>query len=176
MPKVADPDCRTGKPDTAKTKKRGSRSAPRPPPPAADLGMLDELLGYHLRRAQAAVFGDFMRTMAQDRITPGQFGVLTLIRQNPGLNQSGLARLLGIERSTMVAVIDGLEERGLVARKKSGSDKRAYLLALTKAGNALLARVEPKVRRHEKRIAADLDTDEVASLVHLLKRVAENAS
>ncbi|MFQ5971270.1 MAG: MarR family winged helix-turn-helix transcriptional regulator [Alphaproteobacteria bacterium] len=133
--------------------------------------MLDRLLGYHLRRAQVAVFGDFMRTMANDRITPGQFGVLTLIDRNPGLNQSALARVLGIERSTMAAVIDGLEDRRLVARHESVSDRRSNTLALTQQGKDLLAEVQPKVRRHEKRIAVGLEPDEVAALIGLLRRV-----
>ncbi len=139
--------------------------------PPLHKGQLGELLGYHLRRAQAAVFADFMRSMAQDRITPGQFGVLVLIESNPGLNQSALARALGIERSTMVAVIDGLEARKLVARQGSVSDRRAKVLSLTERGKALLADVAPKVRRHEKRIAADLNSQEVAALIALLKRV-----
>lgn len=136
-----------------------------------DKGMLDRLLGYHLRRAQVAVFGDFMRTMANDRITPGQFGVLTLIDRNPGLNQSALARVLGIERSTMAAVIDGLEDRRLVTRHESVSDRRSNTLALTQQGKDLLAEVQPKVRRHEKRIAVALEPDEVAALIGLLRRV-----
>ncbi len=138
---------------------------------SVDYGMLDELLGYHLRRVQAIVFGDFMRTMAKDRITPGQFGVLTLIDRNPGLNQSALARVLGIERSTMVAVIDRLEDRRLVARRKSPSDRRSYTLALTRQGAALLVKVRPRIRRHEKRIAAGLEPGEVAALIDLLRRI-----
>lgn len=134
-------------------------------------GLLDELLGYHLRRAQAAVFADFMDSMAQDRVTPGQFGVLVLIDSNPGLNQSALARALGIERSTMVAVIDGLEARKLVARRGSTSDRRAKVLSLTRQGKTLLAKVTPKVRNHENRIAADLDAEESAALIALLKRI-----
>lgn len=156
---------------------RGDRRKGRPPErqDTLDRGLLDELLGYHLRRAQAAVFADFMRTMADDRITPGQFGVLVLIDRNPGLNQSALARVLGIERSTMVAVIDGLEDRELVARRGSVSDRRAKVLSLTGQGQALLAEVKPKVRRHEKRIAADLDTGEVKALIDLLRRVSPRA-
>ncbi len=149
--------------------RRPTRPVKKPNP--MHRGMLDELLGYHLRRAQAAVFADFMRTMAEDGITPGQFGVLVLIDRNPGLNQSALARTLGIERSTMVAVIDGLEARKLVARQGSVADRRAKVLSLTKRGKSLLADVAPKVRHHENRIAEDLDAEEVAALIALLKRV-----
>jgi DNA-binding MarR family transcriptional regulator len=156
--------------------KPGSRQGRKPTKPlrtagSVDTGMLDDLLGYHLRRAQAAVFGDFMRTMANDRITPGQFGVLTLIDRNPDLNQSALARVLGIERSTMVAVIDRLEGRRLVARLESASDRRSYVLALTERGKSLLAEVKPKVRRHEKRISAGIEPDDVAALIGFLKRI-----
>jgi len=81
-----------------------------------DFGILPELIGYHVRRAQLYLFADFARTMADAQITPGQFGVLSLVAANPGLTQSALARAVRIERSTMVAVIDALQGRGLVER------------------------------------------------------------
>ena len=66
-------------------------------------------MGYHLRRAQISFFNDFENSMDGVQITPGQFGVITLITVNSGLTQSALACAVGIERSTMVAVIDVLE-------------------------------------------------------------------
>ncbi len=139
--------------------------------PPARSGLLHELMGYHLRRAQSAVFSDFMSVMADDQITPGQFGVLVLIDENTGLNQSALAKALGIERSTMVGVIDGLEKRGLVKRQKSLSDKRAHALTLTSTGHTLLNGVKPKVLEHEQRIANELSVKEMETLVALLKRI-----
>lgn len=136
-----------------------------------DFGPLDGLIGYHLRRAQARVFADFMAAMAEDGVTPGQFGVLTLIDANSGLSQSSLAKALGIERSTMVEVIDRLEAQGLVARRKSPRDRRSYALDLTDVGRARLADLRPKVRRHEARIAAGLTADEVRVLTALLRRI-----
>ena len=147
----------------------------RPHQATASHGLLDGLLGYHLRRAQAAVFDDFMRTMAGEGITPGQFGVLALIDGNDGLNQSTLARALGIERSTLVAVIDKLQARGLVERRESALDKRSYALGLTAAGRDLFARLRDRVRIHEERIAADLEPGEAAQLVGLLSKVARPA-
>ncbi|MDH5748296.1 MAG: MarR family transcriptional regulator [Rhodospirillales bacterium] len=140
-----------------------------------DMGMLEDLFGYHLRRAQAAVFEDFMRTMTESRLTPGQFGVLILIDRNKGLSQSALARALGIERSTMVAVINGLEDRNLVERHPSATDGRSYALSLSPLGNRLLADTKPRVRRHEKRLTAGLKPGEVETLTDLLKRISETA-
>ncbi len=145
------------------------------PEKCIDMGMLGELFGYHLRRAQGAVFEDFMRTMADSRLTPGQFGVLILIDRNNGLSQSALARALGIERSTMVAVIDGLEERNLVERRPSATDGRSYALSLSSPGKRLLADTKPRVRRHEKRLTAGLKPGEMDTLIELLQRISGEA-
>jgi DNA-binding MarR family transcriptional regulator len=136
------------------------------------LDLLPGLIGYHLRRAQVTVFNDFVRTMAEEKITPGQFGVLTLIRANPGLTQSALARAVGIERSTMVAVIDALEGRTLVERQAAPADRRSYALILTADGERLLERLNPLVLGHEERIARDLNAAERRTLIALLDRIA----
>jgi DNA-binding MarR family transcriptional regulator len=136
-----------------------------------DFDLLPSLIGYHLRRAQISVFNDFVRTMAEQKVTPGQFGVLDLISANPGLTQSALARAVGIERSTMVAVIDALEARKLVERRRAPTDRRSYALVLTTEGIALLDRLKPMVLDHEKRIAADLSARERDALISLLKRI-----
>ena len=144
-----------------------------------DYGMLTELVGYHLRRAQATVFDDFMRTMAKDGngdgngdgVTPGQFGVLVLIGSNPGASQSTIAKAIGVERSTMVAVIDRLQERGLVSREVSEVDRRSYALKLTADGAALTTRLGKRVRDHERRIASALSGEEKEMLIRLLRRI-----
>ena len=141
-----------------------------------DWGMLDELVGFHLRRAQSVVFDKFMQVMKDQKVTPGQFGVLTLIEENPGLNQSGLASALGIERSTMVAVINMLEDRGLVSRKESPVDRRSYILSLTGQGSELLGIVNNKVRHHEAVITAVLDEQEKETLIRMLKKISGHSS
>src|SRR5262249_18468991 len=73
-----------------------------------DYGILPSLLAYRLRQAKARFSQHFAKTVGQDGITLGQFDVLTLIARNPGLTQTTLARAVGIERSTMVVVIDRL--------------------------------------------------------------------
>jgi len=136
-----------------------------------DQGELPDLVGYHLRRAQKAVFGHFSDSLSEVGISPGQFGVLTLIDANQGLSQSALAKILGIERSTMVAVIDRLETQNWVERKVSKTDRRSYALALTQAGTALLGQVRPLVVDHEAQISAGLSDTEKAQLIDFLDRV-----
>lgn len=136
-----------------------------------NFGLLPELIGYHLRRAQVAVFADFAKTMADAQVTPGQFGVISLIGANPGLTQSALARAVGIERSTMVAVIDALQGRGLVERRPSPVDRRSYALALSAEGEALLEKLKPMVRAHERKLARNLSADDRTKLIELLSRI-----
>ena len=143
-----------------------------PPQDRINYGVLTELVGYGLRRAQAAVFSHFLKSVGKTGVSPGQFGVLVVIKENAGLNQSALAKALGIERSTMVAVIDRLESHGWVERVNSETDRRSYALALTTAGVELVARVTPRVRSHERQIAAQLSEQEKVMLMEMLERVA----
>jgi DNA-binding MarR family transcriptional regulator len=135
-------------------------------------GMLTSLIGYHLRRAQIAVFQHFAATMGAAEITPGQFGVLTVIDTNPGLSQTQLGNALGIDRSTVVAVIDRLESRGLVVRAVSPSDRRSHALRLSDEGTRLLRRLEELVRSHEGHIARALSAEDKQLLIELLDRIA----
>ena len=136
-----------------------------------DYGVLPTLIGYNLRRAQLKVFQNFQSTMSPFDLTPGQFGVLTLINENEGLSQSDLGTALGIDRSTMVAVIDRLEGRDLVVRGPSPSDRRSYALRLSAHGKKVMADILPRLREHEAAIAGALSESEQATLISLLRRV-----
>jgi len=138
---------------------------------AVDLGMLPQLLGYQLRRAQVAVFQHFGETMGALDITPGQFGMLAVIDSNPGLSQTQLGNALGIDRSTVVAMIDRLEARGLVIRATAPNDRRSHALRLSEDGGAMLRKLEGMVRAHERHISRALSADDQRRLIQLLGRV-----
>jgi DNA-binding MarR family transcriptional regulator len=142
-----------------------------------DRGVLPSLLGYVLRRAQSAVFGDFAATFANagEALTPGEFGLLVLVERNAGLSQMALARALGIDRSTLVPILDRLQARGLLIRHRSPTDGRTHALQLTAEGDKALARFTRLVRAHEKRIASGLSSAEIASLIELLDKVHRSA-
>jgi DNA-binding MarR family transcriptional regulator len=145
-------------------------------PPSVDrrLGLLPRLLGYRLRQAQIAVFEDFQRAMDGLDVTPGRFGVLEVIAANSGLSQSELGNILGIDRSTVVAVIDRLEAGDLVRRMKVATDRRSYALTLGERGRAIIDELRRRVLAHEQRIARNLGAAERQSLLDLLDRVARD--
>jgi len=138
-----------------------------------DRGLLPSLLGYALRRAQSAVFADFAATFAKagEALAPGEFGLLVLVDRNAGLSQMALARALGIDRSTLVPILDRLQARGLLVRRGSPTDGRTHALMLTPAGAKALVRFARLVRTHERRIASHLSTAETRTLIELLEKV-----
>jgi DNA-binding MarR family transcriptional regulator len=133
-------------------------------------GMLSGLLGYRLRLAQQIVFRDFSRTVAE--LSPGRVGILLLIDANPGVTQSDLAHAVGLDRSTMVGLVDTLEDRHLIERRR-GEDRRTNGLWLTRAGRSLLGRLKKRIDLHERRVAARLNAAERAQLIALLEKLAE---
>ena len=99
---------------------------------------LPTLMGYHLCCTQISFFKDFEKSMSEVQITPGQFGVITLIPANPSLTQLAFAHAVSIERSTMVTVIDIIESRNLVKGRSSLADERSYALVFSAEGSDML--------------------------------------
>jgi DNA-binding MarR family transcriptional regulator len=117
---------------------------------------LDELPGHLIRRLQQIAVGIFMDETNDLNITPVQFALLFAASREPGLDQRTLAGRIGFDTSTIGAVVDRLEGRGLIERRTSPDDKRVRLLSVTRAGKALLARATPAMRRAQRRMLAPL--------------------
>jgi DNA-binding MarR family transcriptional regulator len=133
-------------------------------------GVLPQLIGYRLRVAQQTVFRDFAVSVGE--LSPGRAGMLLLIEANPGVPQGRLAEAVKLDRSTMVGVVDSLEDRGLIERRR-GTDRRTNGLWLTRAGKVLAARLRRRIEQHEDRVAARLSGAERAQLLALLEKLAQ---
>jgi len=136
-------------------------------------GFLEGLIGYQLRRAQTVLFQDFTLALGEKQITPGQFGLLVKIKHNQGISQTGLAKAVGVERSTLGETIDRFEKRNLVERRKHETDRRAYALFLTAEGEQFLESIMPIVFAHEKKVARFFTEPEKAVLLELLRKLAD---
>lgn len=106
---------------------------------ALDTASTAGIIGYRLRRAQLSVFQKFLATFDTLKLRPADYSVLVLIADNPGRKQTEIAEVLGIKRTNFVTLVHGLEDRGLVERTPSSTDKRANALHLTTEGVAFLA-------------------------------------
>lgn len=132
---------------------------------------LEGFIGYNLKRAYMILQQDFRRTLGDDGFAPRVFSTLALVVQFPNISQSGLARMLGIERSGLVAIVDELEGRGLLARTNVPGDRRVQALVATEAGVAAHGEAHSAVRAHEDRMLSGLDTAEKQALMEILKKI-----
>ncbi|MEI4486052.1 MarR family transcriptional regulator [Frigidibacter sp. MR17.14] len=118
------------------------------------------------------------RRVLDQRLAPfglGEAGwpvLLHLARLGDGQTQAELAARIGVDASGLVRVIDGLEGRGLVARQPDPNDRRARRIALTAAGRASVAEMQPVLQAAEVEMLEALGDDEAAVFLRLLTTVA----
>jgi DNA-binding MarR family transcriptional regulator len=136
-----------------------------------DFGELPSYVGYQVRRTQAKIFAEFETALANAELTPGSFGVLTLIRANPGITQVALAAAFGVDKSTMSPVIVRLEKRGLIRREVLTSDRRRQALYFETAAEPQYLVAREKVRAFEAGVAARLSSAEQKELARLLAKL-----
>ncbi len=127
--------------------------------------------GFLLRHSHQIAVAVFTEECAAFDVTPGQYGVLTLVRAFPGLDQRTLAQRLGLDASTTGGIVTRLVERGLIRRSVGASDRRARALALTEAGRKLFAAAGPAVAAAQRRLLAPFAAVERKQLLGLLARL-----
>ncbi|MBO9687659.1 MarR family winged helix-turn-helix transcriptional regulator [Roseateles chitosanitabidus] len=145
--------------------------APLLPVPGLDYGVLDELLGYALRRAQNALYLDFHRATAELDVSPQRFAALVLVGRNPGMRQGVLGQAMGLHRSGALRLTDWLTGRGWVERRDDAEDARSWGLHLTAQGKRKLTVLERRVRAHDEGLMSGLG-ENAARLKADLERLA----
>jgi DNA-binding MarR family transcriptional regulator len=129
-------------------------------------------VAFLLAQVGACAAEEFAKVLAPLKFAPCDAGILRLLRNSPGISQQDLARRLEMHASRLVAVIDALESRGLVAREEKAQDRRTYSLKLTDAGSEALQQIGQVARRHNEALCSSLDREERNQLAHLLSRIA----
>lgn len=139
--------------------------------PGIQLGGLENILGFHLRLANVAVFQDYQATMAGLALTPKQFAVLELIEENPGASQIDIANCLRMDKASMMALVNKLEARNAIERRPSAVDRRRQELFVTVDGAALASKAKSLREAHETRFKDRFSAEELADLVSYLQRL-----
>jgi DNA-binding MarR family transcriptional regulator len=143
-----------------------------PLPDGEPLPALASRLAYLLKHAQERLAGLTGAAMAPFGVTGRECAVLIAIDSMPPISQQEVARRLGVDRTTMVALIDVLEGKGLVERRRDPDDRRKNVVALTEAGRVTLRRASRAGDEAERRFLAALSGDEAAGLRRALRTVA----
>jgi DNA-binding MarR family transcriptional regulator len=137
----------------------------------AELGPLDEFVGYRLRRAQLSVLAGFERALREIGLSPAQLSVLLVISGNPGLTQSDICAALAILRANFTPLLHELEARGLAIREVLPADRRSNTLRVTPIGREVLSRALVLHERLEKRITNCLGAAGRSQLIELLRKL-----
>ncbi|MEX0407056.1 MarR family transcriptional regulator [Aquibium sp. LZ166] len=136
-----------------------------------DQGMLLGLMGRELRVTYLAVFRTIEERLDRLGITPQQFALLVVVERNPGARQTLLAKARGLDKSTLVPMIDRLERDGLLERRPLANDRRVRAIWITERGNEVLAAAIPVVRESDEIVRGSLTEAERAQLLNLMEKV-----
>ncbi|BDT67535.1 HTH-type transcriptional repressor NicR [Comamonadaceae bacterium OS-1] len=143
------------------------------PQPTPALQGLDDFPGHSIRRLQQIAVGIFLDETGDLGITPVQFALLFAASQQAGLDQRTLAGKIGLDTSTIGAVVDRLESRELIERKVSPDDKRVRLLSVTPTGIDLLDTAMPAMQRAQERMLAPLPPADRPIFMAMVKQIVE---
>jgi DNA-binding MarR family transcriptional regulator len=146
---------------------QASRPTPRPP---------EELLAsatFLLKRLGFAVKERAMEAYDEIGLHPYHGAILLVVADGSRETQGAIADALGYDRGQLVGLLDELEERGLVERRRDPDDRRRHLVELTPEGNRTLRRLRVLAREMDDDFLAPLSEDERATLHALLLRLAE---
>ena len=145
------------------------RAAPRPPAPATLTQSTALMLVKAAQRATEALEA----ALAPLGLRPRHYRVLVALGESGALSQQALGGLLGIDRTTMVAIVDALEGQGLAERRPDADDRRSYRVQLTARGRTTLVRATGAVARADEALLARLDPDERRHLQASLTRLVD---
>ena len=140
--------------------------------PDADNYDLHGAVGHLLRRSQQRAVDLFVEEVGEDGPTPRQFAVLLSVHQNPGISQTDLVRMTGIDRSTLTEILRRLGRRGLIRRERQAGDRRTNALHLTVEGLTAMESAIDAVERAQERILAPIPVGERRAAMRVLEKLA----
>lgn len=135
-------------------------------------GELGKFPGYLMARLGEASRRRFVKALEPEGLHPRHFGVMTMLAAHPGMSQHQLHEKTAIDPSSMVAVIDELEARGLAERRPDPEDRRARRVFLTEQGEQTLGRIRALAADLQREFFGTLTAEERKTLHALLRKLA----
>ena len=140
----------------------------------ADNGVDLEKSAIHLlHRAGQCAADVYQHEMSGEDLTPRQFAILLAVSENEGLSQTRLVERTGIDRSTLADIVRRMLKKGLLQRRRTKDDARAYAVKLTEDGVRVLGQAKPRVQRVDNKLLAVLPEHERARFLKDLGRIVD---
>lgn len=134
---------------------------------------LDGHLGYHLRRATAAMQADLAQRVAALGVTIVEMSTLLVIEANPAITQSQIGRLLGLKTANLAPLTAGLVDRGWVKRDEAVG--RSVGLSLTPQGRTLARSLHGCIKTNEDLLLTRIPAGQRTQLIALVRRIWSTA-
>jgi DNA-binding MarR family transcriptional regulator len=147
-----------------------SPEVPASAPPEGAAYVLDDQVGFLLRKAQQRHLSIFSAHIGAE-LTAMQFAALAKLYETGPTSQNALGRLTAMDVATIKGVVSRLSARGLIEKFPSREDRRLHLIDLTEAGRAAVVAALPRARDITARTLAPLEPADQAVLVDLLRRI-----
>jgi DNA-binding MarR family transcriptional regulator len=120
------------------------------------VGRLERSPIHLLHRAGQCASDVFQGEMGEEDLTPRQYAVLVAVSQNEGVSQTHLVEKTGVDRSTLADIVRRMLKKGLLQRRRTKDDARAYAVKLTDEGWRVLKSADPLARRVDDKILSAL--------------------
>lgn len=133
--------------------------------------VLEEQIGFRLRKAHQRASEIFNAVMAEFDVTPTQFAALAKLDDVGPVAQNQLGRLVAMDPATIFGVVGRLAKRGLVESRVDASDGRVALVALTAEGRAAVRRMKEVAAEVSARTLAPLSRKEAETLLRLIAKL-----
>lgn len=158
-------------------KKQTNKSAKDEPKGEASPRMpLNSRPGYLVRRLHQIHSAIFLEECQEFAITPVQYGLITALLVNPGIDQVTLGGEVGIDRTNVADVLNRLSERGLVRRERSKVDRRSMVAFLTKEGESVAEKMYESMKRAQERLLSPLRPEFRPAFLAMLTELTEGNS
>jgi DNA-binding MarR family transcriptional regulator len=151
----------------------GSPTGDGPPTANRPRTRLSDRPGHLVRRLHQIHVAMFLEECAAYSLTPVQYAVMTVLAQDPGLDQISIASAAAIDRTNVADVLSRLEQRGIVARRVSPADRRMKLAVLTDRGARITRDMEASMQRAQDRFLEPLSPDRRAALMDTMAELVE---
>ena len=129
--------------------------------------------GFLMRKVSQASFEGFAEILGRHGLHPMHLGLLSIVDAEGPISQQELGNVMGVDPSTMVARMDALEHGGLIERRRSDEDRRAYEISLTPKGRKTLERLRSEAGDWAKHFFRALTPSEQKQLNALMLKLAE---
>lgn len=138
-------------------------------------GVLDDVVGYHVARARVTTQAMFLRHVGQPlELRPVEYSLLMLLDASIRLTPKQLAQALALSAPNLTILLDRMQERGLIERIRSETDRRSQHVLLSSAGRALTDQALARTPAMEADLDGALSRAERAMLIELLDKVARH--